>query len=399
MKDTDTLVRVENVSKKFCCDLKKSLWYGMKDLTFELMGRPNKDRQKLRSKEFWAVKDVNFELRRGECLGLIGKNGAGKTTLLRMLNGLIKPDRGRIEMRGKIGALIALGAGFNPLLTGRENICVNAAVLGLKKKELVRKFDEIVDFAELDNFIDAPVQSYSSGMTVRLGFAVATVLDPDILILDEVLAVGDASFRDKCYHRIASIRKRAAVIFVSHNMEQIARTATLALLLKNGTPFEKRSVSDCIAHYEKINRFSLKNDLGFLSIYPPITDFRVGAMEKEIKSGNSLCVDLIIQSQADIDHIFFKLLFYNAAGSFAADGVSLQEDHRLKIHKGQNSFRVFISSVPLKNGKYFMAFNVVDQYGDMIVWSYKKNEIEIYGAYVGGIADCHLNITITPSVL
>ena len=150
-----------------------------------------RDREGLRDGEFWAVQDVSFELRRGECLGLIGHNGAGKTTLLKMLNGLIKPDAGSITMRGRVGALIALGAGFNPILTGRENIYINGSVLGLTKKEIDAKIDEIIDFAEIREFIDMPVQSYSSGMSVRLGFAVAANLEPDILILDEVLAVGD----------------------------------------------------------------------------------------------------------------------------------------------------------------------------------------------------------------
>ena len=144
----------------------------------------------LRDGEFFAVKDVSFELRRGDCLGLLGHNGAGKTTLLKMLNGLIKPDAGSIMMRGRVGALIALGAGFNPILTGRENIYINGSVLGLTKKEIDAKIDEIIDFAEIREFIDMPVQSYSSGMAGRLGFAVATALDPDVLIVDEVLAVG-----------------------------------------------------------------------------------------------------------------------------------------------------------------------------------------------------------------
>ena len=198
------------------------------------LGRPHQDNGTLRKDEFWAVKDVSFELKRGECLGLIGPNGAGKTTLLRMLNGLIKPDKGRIEMRGRIGALIALGAGFNPILTGRENIYVNAAVLGLSKKEIDAKFDEIVAFAELEKFIDAPVQSYSSGMTVRLGFAVATALDPDVLIIDEVLAVGDISFILKCFNRIDRILANTAVIFVSHNMPQVERICTKLILMKTG---------------------------------------------------------------------------------------------------------------------------------------------------------------------
>jgi lipopolysaccharide transport system ATP-binding protein len=181
---SETLIKVENISKKFCKDLKRSLWYGMKDLGTEILGLPHDHDGRLRKDEFWAVKDVSFELKRGECLGLIGRNGAGKTTLLRILNGLIKPDKGRIEMRGQVGALIALGAGFNPVLTGRENIYINASVLGLRKREIDAKLDEIISFAELDEFIDAPVQSYSSGMNIRLGFSIATALMPDVLLLD-----------------------------------------------------------------------------------------------------------------------------------------------------------------------------------------------------------------------
>jgi lipopolysaccharide transport system ATP-binding protein len=231
---SETLVKVENVSKKFCRNLKLSLWYGMKDLGNELLGRSHNGAGKLRKDDFWAVNDISFELKRGDCLGLIGRNGAGKTTLLRMLNGLIKPDRGRIEMRGRVGALIALGAGFNPVLTGRENIYVNAAVLGLTKDETDAKFEKIVEFAELGEFIDSPVRSYSSGMQVRLGFAVATALEPDILILDEVLAVGDIGFRHKCYNTIMNLTKKCAVIVVSHSMPSVARVSSHILLLQNG---------------------------------------------------------------------------------------------------------------------------------------------------------------------
>ena len=159
----------------------------------------------LRDGEFWAVNDVSFELRRGECLGLIGHNGAGKTTLLKMLNGLIKPDAGSITIRGRVGALIALGAGFNPILTGRENIYINGSVLGLSKKEIDGKIDEIIDFAEIGEFIDSPVQNYSSGMSVRLGFSIASSLSPDVLILDEVLAVGDIGFVIKCLNRVRQL--------------------------------------------------------------------------------------------------------------------------------------------------------------------------------------------------
>ena len=231
----ETLIKVEGLSKKFCRSLKKSLWYGMRDIGSELTGRRHGANDILRPDEFWAVKDINFELKRGECIGLIGHNGAGKTTLLRMLNGLIRPDQGRIEMHGKIGALIALGAGFNPILTGRENIYVNAAVLGMSKQYVDSRIDEIIDFAEIRDFINSPVQTYSSGMNVRLGFAVAAILiKPDILFLDEVLAVGDINFVIKCLNTVRQIANKSAVVFVSHSMQQISMFCTRVMVMNHG---------------------------------------------------------------------------------------------------------------------------------------------------------------------
>jgi ABC-type polysaccharide/polyol phosphate transport system ATPase subunit len=272
------LVRVEGVSKKFCRSLKKSLWYGVCDIAGELnpfarhgaggmehgvrgsasggsnplvtrlpeghlaeprftsLVTPEARDEDLRDGEFYAVRDVSFELRRGECLGLIGHNGAGKTTLLKMLNGLIKPDSGKITMRGRVGALIALGAGFNPILTGRENIYINGSVLGLSKKEIDDKIDEIIEFAEIGEFIDSPVMNYSSGMNVRLGFSVAAnLINPDILILDEVLAVGDDHFRLKCLDRIGQmLASGVAGILVTHQMMNVERTCTRCNVMAHG---------------------------------------------------------------------------------------------------------------------------------------------------------------------
>jgi lipopolysaccharide transport system ATP-binding protein len=231
---SDPLVKVENVSKKFCRTLKRSLWYGVKDVGAELTGR-NNGRKILRDGEFWAVRNVSFELNRGETLGLIGHNGAGKTTMLRMLNGLIKPDAGRMEVRGRMQALIALGAGFNPVLSGRENIYINASVLGLSKAEIDRHYAKIVAFSGIEEFIDMPVQSYSSGMTVRLGFSVAAHLEPDILLVDEVLAVGDLAFRTKCQVRIQELRQNGvAIILVSHNLHTISHVCSRAITFEKG---------------------------------------------------------------------------------------------------------------------------------------------------------------------
>jgi ABC-type polysaccharide/polyol phosphate transport system ATPase subunit len=255
----DVLVRVDNVSKRFCRSLKRSLWYGLQDLGSELGGRrhggggglPQSSADvELRKDEFWALKDISLELKRGECLSVVGRNGSGKSTLLRIISGLIKPDTGLVEQKGKLLAIIALGAGFNPILTGRENIFVVASILGKTAKETLSIIDEVVEFAELDSFIDSPVQSYSSGMLVRLGFSVSTCFSPDVLILDEVLAVGDASFKAKCLERISNIRRNCATIFVSHNMMQTRRISTSVLDLSIKSPKMRYDVPEAIADYE-----------------------------------------------------------------------------------------------------------------------------------------------------
>ena len=230
--EKEVLVKVQNVSKKFCYDLKTSLKYGAADIVKSTLGfKTNKE---LREKEFWAVHDVSFELRRGECIGLIGHNGAGKSTLLKVLNGLYAPDKGQITMHGKIGALIELGAGFNPILTGRENIYNNAAILGFTREEVEAKMDSIIAFSEIEKFLDTPVKNYSSGMKVRLGFAVAAHLEPDILIIDEVLAVGDLGFILKCFKKIDELLPNTAVIFVSHSMQMISRICNQIILMNHG---------------------------------------------------------------------------------------------------------------------------------------------------------------------
>ena len=231
--DSELLVSCQGISKKFCRNLKKSLWYGVKDGVSEFVRGQSSDN--LRKDEFWALDDVSFELRRGECLGLLGRNGAGKTTLLKVLSGLIKPDKGTITLKGKVGGLIALGAGFNGILSGRENIRINGAILGYSREEIEDRMQEIIDFAEIPDFIDAPVNTYSSGMSVRLGFAIAAILTkPDVLLLDEVLAVGDIGFTIKCLNAVREMMKNSAVIFVSHNMQFVSQFCTRVVLFNQG---------------------------------------------------------------------------------------------------------------------------------------------------------------------
>ncbi|RSK40522.1 ABC transporter ATP-binding protein [Mangrovimonas spongiae] len=287
----DVLVKVEGLSKKFCKDLKTSLWYGVKDLVSGVRG--NKHNRELRPKEFWAVKDVSFELRRGECLGLIGHNGAGKSTLLKILNGLINPDAGKVTIKGRVGALIELGAGFNPILTGRENIYNNGAVLGFTRQEITRKLDDIIAFAELEDFIDMPVQHYSSGMKVRLGFAVAAQMEPDVLIIDEVLAVGDLGFVLKCFKQIDTILPNTAIVFVSHSMPMISRICNHIILMEHGKPkFQGTDVAKGIdLYYTRFanNESNVVFDDGSLEFLSHNCDLEQGQVLRGQDIGISLC--------------------------------------------------------------------------------------------------------------
>ncbi|MEQ9626071.1 ABC transporter ATP-binding protein [Coleofasciculus chthonoplastes] len=249
--DNEVVISVDGISKKFCRDLKRSLFYGVQDITTDLVGG-RRQSEVLRPSEFWALKDVSFQLRRGEALGLVGANGAGKSTLLRIISGLIKPDTGLIKVKGRVAPLIALGAGFNPILTGRENIYANMAILGLSKKEIEERFDAVVDFAEIGDAIDAPVQTYSSGMAARLGFASAIHVDPDILLLDEVLAVGDIKFRAKCGRRLAEIREKGtSFILVNHKPAAILSICDSAVYLSQGKVVLKGETNLIIKQYEE----------------------------------------------------------------------------------------------------------------------------------------------------
>jgi lipopolysaccharide transport system ATP-binding protein len=201
--------------------------------------------------EFWALKDVSFEVKQGEVIGIIGRNGAGKSTLLKILSRITEPTEGRIVLRGRVGSLLEVGTGFHPELTGRENIFLNGAILGMRRREIAKKFDEIVAFSEVERFLDTPVKRYSSGMYVRLAFAVAAHLEPDVLIVDEVLAVGDAEFQKKCLGKMDEVSRREGrtVLFVSHNLAAIAEMTDRALLLEAGSVAIEGSVTDVLSTY------------------------------------------------------------------------------------------------------------------------------------------------------
>lgn len=231
---TNHTIEVSNVSKKFCRKLEKQMWYGARDIVKNIFDIPQ-NLNKLRKDEFWAVKNVSFNLKCGESLGLVGLNGSGKSSILKMINGIFMPDIGEIRVCGKVGSLIEVGAGFHPYLTGRENIYLNGAILGMTRKEIKDKFMDIVKFSEIGEFLDMPVKNYSSGMHVRLGFSIAAHFQTDILLIDEILAVGDADFQKKCVEKILELRKNGtSIIFISHNENNLRLICDRCVLLCKG---------------------------------------------------------------------------------------------------------------------------------------------------------------------
>ena len=246
------MIMVEDISKKYCKSLKHTMSYGIGDIARNALGM-NSNAGTLRDGEFWAVDGVSFEVEKGKSLGIVGANGSGKTTLLKMLNGIFMPDKGRIEIYGRVGALIEVGAGFHPLLTGRENIYVNGAILGMSTNEIERKLDSIIDFADIGDFIDSPVKHYSSGMYVRLGFAIAIHTEPDILLMDEVLAVGNAAFQKKCFSSLRQFTERGGtMLFVSHDLSVTVSLCDQAVLLFGGKMALKGSSNDVINYYKGV---------------------------------------------------------------------------------------------------------------------------------------------------
>ncbi|GAB6195293.1 ABC transporter ATP-binding protein [Lysobacter xanthus] len=267
----DVLVTADGLGKKYARSLSRALQYGTRDLLSATFGRA--PGTVLRRDEFWALRDVGFELARGECLAVLGANGAGKSTLLKLLSGVLRPDAGRVECRGRVEKMIELMAGLAPSLSGRENVLLRARMLGLGATEARRRLDEVVAFAELDDGIDMPVTYFSSGMKARLGFALTVVMCPDVLVIDEVLAVGDLGFRMKCYQRVDDMRRGAAVVLVSHGMNHVARMATSSLVLQKGRPVLLGSPQAGIALYQELS--GAQGAARELSHYPERVDFEM----------------------------------------------------------------------------------------------------------------------------
>ncbi|MDH5525495.1 MAG: ABC transporter ATP-binding protein [Desulfobulbaceae bacterium] len=311
--------------------------------------------------EFWALKEVDFEIKQGDRVGIIGRNGAGKSTLLKILSRITEPTTGRIKIKGRVASLLEVGTGFHPELTGRENIFLNGAILGMSRAEIKKKFDEIVDFAEVEKFLDTPVKRYSSGMYVRLAFAVAAHLEPEILIVDEVLAVGDAQFQKKCLGKMEEVGKQGrTVLFVSHNMATISALCSRSILLANGNIVAEGRSKDVIESYllsfneaniclsERKDR-SGNGEAKICDVYFADTN---GNRVEMLTSGSQYDIVMKYRAQVPLVAPCFKISVYSSAGQLIAHMNNWLCNYMPSLPKGKGEVRCHIDALPFAFGSY-----------------------------------------------
>nr|WP_232470302.1 ABC transporter ATP-binding protein [Methylococcus sp. BF19-07] len=349
----------DRIGKKFSRSLGHSLWHSAQDLGRRLVGR--RPAPVLRAGEFWAVRDVSLTVAAGECLGLIGPNGAGKSTLLRMLGREYRPDAGRVELRGAVKSLIRLGHGLQPMYSGRENVYLKCAELGLSKRDTDARLDEIVAFAELEAALERPVKQYSDGMYARLEFAIATCMPIDVLLIDEVLAVSDVAFQLRCLERLETLKREgSALVFVSHSEMNLRQVADRCLLLFDGQAMaEGRPEAVLGKYYEAVGYFNrdLKS-CGVLPARPPDAsaglDFPGPAPESlQAVPGQPLAFELEYRAERNFEFVELRLEFWNTAGLLVAS--TLAAGGRPCLTRGRGRFRVELPFLGLGAGIYDVA--------------------------------------------
>lgn len=370
MKEEKPIIEVKNIGKKYNISHQRGGYIALRDVLMNVIKSPfsflkNKAKQitGLEKKEdFWALEDVSFNIKKGEVVGIIGSNGAGKSTLLKILSQITPPTTGEIILRGRVGSLLEVGTGFHPELTGRENIFLNGAILGMKKKEIAEKFDEIVAFAGIEKFLDTPVKYYSSGMYVRLAFSVAAHMEPDILIVDEVLAVGDAEFQKKCLGKMESITKSEGrtIIFVSHNLEAIKNICDRCLLIKNGSIIKSGETKEVVGYY--LNR---ERNLNSVIEYPPNPNTKAQITKVSILDKNKKpCAQLPINDgfSISIEYEVFKevakatlCLSIFSEGSMLLNSSSGDKDAELENYSpGKYMTNIKVPPSLLNTGYYYI---------------------------------------------
>ena len=387
--DDNIAIKVEHVSKKYCKSLKGSMLYGVNDIARNTFGL-SAHSDKLRKDEFWAVDDVSFELKKGETMGIIGSNGSGKTTLLKMLNGIFWPDKGKITVNGRVGALIEVGAGFHPLLTGRENVYINAAILGMKKNEVDEKFDDILAFADIGDFVDVPVKHYSSGMFVRLGFAVAVHCEPDILLVDEVLAVGDVEFRAKCYNKIAELMENCAVVIVSHDMSSIARISSKCMVLNNRHSLFQGTPEKAIQYYHSLfdeEKMNIHHPAGSgEAIIERMKLYSINNEESEtFQYGDPMTISFDVKVSPKYETFLVSITFMNQAMQLVAQCHSGYNNVVLKNGGHSKNIQIRIPKVLLNPGMYTVNVIIFDKTNRKhLAWYYRVKKFRVEGNFFGG---------------
>jgi lipopolysaccharide transport system ATP-binding protein len=363
------IIEVTNLSKKYKYG-ESQPYYTLRDTLTGLVRAPfhllNKKQKQinLNKNEFWALNNISFKVNRGEAMGIVGHNGAGKSTILKILSRITPPTKGKITLRGRVGSLLEVGTGFHFELTGRENIYLNGAILGMKRREIDKKFDEIVNFSGVEKFLDTPVKHYSSGMYMRLAFAVAANLDSEILIVDEVLAVGDTEFQKKCLGKMDEITKKEGrtILFVSHNMGAIKRLCGKGLLLDSGKKIYEGKIDNVVDQY--MTSFDVKKV--FEPIKVPEIDLVINKISINQKNngkivpGKPVQVDIDIFAEHEVKDIGIEIIFSHddMDGRLFSTNTKSSDGLEIVIKKGNNHFTCFIDSFNLCSGKYRFGFSI-----------------------------------------
>jgi lipopolysaccharide transport system ATP-binding protein len=388
---SETAIRVENLSKLYRIShiasqrtLRDAVHHGMR-----LMWRRLRWNSRLSREEFWALRDVSFEISRGEIVGIIGRNGAGKSTLLKVLARITEPTAGKITLRGRVASLLEVGTGFHPELTGRDNIYLNGAIHGLTRADIRRKFDQIVEFADVSRFLDTPVKRYSSGMYVRLAFAVAAHLEPDVLIVDEVLAVGDAAFQKKCLGKIREVSSESGrtVLFVSHNLASVRQLCTRALLLEQGRLVLDGLPGPAISAYTQRDKKA--------SEYKHIAGdgaARITALKLPCEDGaesispvfGDIAIEIQYESKPGAGNLEFFILIYADDGECVA--ASFQTDSCARVAAADRG-KVSVSfKNPFAPGRYMISAGIFDAYKQFHDWVEFAESFEVVPGFADGRA-------------
>lgn len=385
------IISIENLHKKYILKHNANKRYGSlrdeltstaKRVVNKFKNHISSSHQQLQEEEFWALNGINLEIKQGERLGIIGRNGAGKSTLLKVISRIIDPTQGRVTLRGRVSSLLEVGTGFHPELSGRENIYLNGAILGMSKAEISQKFDEIVEFAEVEKFLDTPVKHYSSGMYVRLAFAVASSLEPEILVIDEVLAVGDSRFQKKCLGKMEDASKSGrTIIFVSHSMGTIASMCSRVIEMSSGKIVADGSPSETILHYYT-NGLASPSKVQYKDKYPGDEFARLlSASIKTSNSENEGAIEVGISEQVIIE-MRFEILqdtdieFVPNYNCFTADGVCAFYCHdttKRKLKKGTYISQCFIPANFLNATTYFIGLAISSYYPAVKVHFYDES--------------------------